>query len=105
MYVVVEGFERRDVQDADARIKRFAEVLLNKMIDRPEERRQGFAGTRRSKYEGMLAGSDTGPAEFLWWTRPAVGMSEPVTNYRVEVVEDCCSRHGSSLLELASVSD
>jgi hypothetical protein len=78
--VVVQGFEGGDVKDADPWIEVPGEMLLNQMIDGPEECRQRLARAGWREDEGMLPRGNTRPPQNLRRSRFPVCSLKPRTN-------------------------
>ncbi len=83
-----------DVEDADPRIELPGEMLLNQMIDGPEECRKRFARAGRCEDERMLPAGNARPPQNLRRSRFPVRPLEPGADDRVEIRQNGVSRHG-----------
>ena len=82
--VVVEGLERRHVEDAGG-----AGLPLppHQAVEGPQECGQGLAASGRRRDQQMLAGGDAGPGPLLDVGRRAEAVAEPAGHQRVEQLE------------------
>src|SRR6185312_8698535 len=77
--VVIEGFQRRNIEDADAWL--LARVSPE-MVEAREERRQGLARSRGREQERIPAGGDRRPSQPLGRGGSAKCASKPASDGR-----------------------
>src|SRR5262249_51689241 len=82
--VLVQCFQRRNVQDANAlRLPRCSPEV----VERRQERGQCLSRPGRRNDQGMLGPCNDRPAETLWWSRPPELLPEPRGHCRMEQVQ------------------
>ena len=96
--IVVEGFQGRDIKDADARRKLFVQRLLHQMVDSPEEGSQRLPGTGGGKNQGVFSLRDARPAKDLRRRRRPERTVEPCPHDGVKLFENGMRRHSLPLL-------
>ena len=93
--VVVERFQRRDVQDMHRVRERRLASLDDEVVQLPEERGEGLTCPRRRENERVRAACDRRPTLLLRLTRRPQPLAKPHSNERVKRLQ--CGRHWRAL--------